>query len=436
MASQEAEGASLPPELQVQGWWHAGLLPREGHTEHHGAIRILDVGLWNRSHGPDFLRAEIELEGVRLRGDIEIDPHPQDWEQHGHGANPVYNNVVLHVVLSRPASSWYTRNSQHREVPVLYLGRSALSQAAGMGYPERSEDIPRCRQPLAQAKPEHIRELLQAAAAHRLEKRHRLFLRKAEFRGLRQCWYEAWAETLGYAANKEAMQMLAHRAPLQELQHQAEAILLGTADFLLPVLPEQCSHAARQYHRRIWDSWWALREQFELSPARKLPWAQGPSRPLNHPQRRVAALALSARKWEAIEPLLSVMGYPELCKVLSGLEHPFWDTHCTLASVALPRKVALVGRQRMEDFFINHLCAYDASAGAWQAFLAHKAAGKAPETIQRTAWNLFGQREELRSLLRHSYARQALLQIEADFCARSICLECAFPSQLQQWCRG
>ena len=62
----------LPGELEIQALWHAGLLGNCGETMRHGRVRILDFGEWNRSAGPDFQRAEIEIDGIRHHGDIEI----------------------------------------------------------------------------------------------------------------------------------------------------------------------------------------------------------------------------------------------------------------------------------------------------------------------------------------------------------------------------
>ena len=53
--------------------------------------------------------------------------------------------------------------------------------------------------------------------------------------------------------------------------------------------------------------------------------------------------------------------------------------------------------------------------------------------MQRTAGRLFGARSDLQKTLRKAYAQQALLQIDCDFCARNICLDCAFPAQLGEW---
>ncbi len=431
-AAEDYEPATRLPEMELQALWAAGMLGMEGVTRGHGSVRILDFGEWNRCAGPDFLNAEMELDGVRQRGDIELDPTAQDWEHHGHGANPAFNKVMLHVVFKEPPGGWYTRNSLHREVPVLTIPDEVWQRAAGMPHKANDTETERCREPLRHMDAGEIASLLQAAAAHRLENKRHLFRAKAEHLGTRQTWFEAWAETLGYSANKVAMQMLARRAPLAQLGKQAESILFGTAGFLVPVLPARSSADARAYHRRVWDSWWALREQFELADPHNLPWVLSPVRPLNHPQRRVAALAESALHWASIEPNLNAARAKLLAKVLGGISHPYWDTHCTLPSAPMPRKSALVGKQRITDFLTNHVYAQDDSPAAWQSYLALP--GGAPASrIGRTAQRLFGKRDDLAPLLSLSYAHQALLQIEADFCAANPCAECLFPSQLCQW---
>ncbi len=422
--------ASPPPELMVQSWWATGLLQRDGDTLRHGRLRVLDGGRWNRSSGPDFTHAEIELNGIRLRGDIEIDPTVQDWEKHGHGANPAFNNVVLHVVLSPPPAGWYTRNSLHQDIPILYIPPEHW-QTGDSGNKE-DDCLPRCRRPLADMPAEKIIHLLQAAAAHRQELKRKQLRSRIAAVGESQAWYEAWGTTLGYSANKEAMQMLTLRAPLKSLGHQAEPILLGTAGFLIPVLPDSSSEEARHYHRGVWDSWWLLREQFELSAERALPWCRKPARPLNHPQRRVAALAACVLHWRRILPLLHAAGAVDLCKLLNSISHPFWETHYTLSSAPMKQKAALIGQPRIADFLINYVYPNDENEYAWKSFLSIKQ-GPMPAGIERTASLLFGPREELSSTLRHAYAQQALLQIDADFCASNICLDCAFPAQLSEW---
>lgn len=93
---------------------------------------------------------------------------------------------------------------------------------------------------------------------------------------------------------------------------------------------------------------------------------------------------------------------------------------------------ALIGQQRVTDFLINHVYAYDEHPASWESFLTLRSSPLPPST-QRTAELLFGDRDELKSVLVKAYAQQALRQIDADFCACNICMDCAFPAQLAQW---
>ena len=434
-AAEDYSITEAPPklgELEVQGMWMAGLLGHEGDTSTHGHVRVLDFGEWNRGAGPDFLRAELILNGKRVCGDVEIDPGVQDWERHGHGANPLYNNVVLHITLSPPPMGWFTRTSLHTEVPVFYIPAARLRQAMELPPPLDIEMAPMCRCPLSKLPVSQIQSLLQSAAAHRADCKRRRFHHKVEALGPEQAWYEALAETLGYSANKEAMLTLARRAPLSMLGREPEAILFGTAGFLVPILPEKATEEARLFHREVWNTWWRVKDNFELGSDRSIPWAMTGQRPVNHPHRRVAALAACIDKWANLRTMFSAAQSLRLAAHLESIRHPFWDYHCTFSSAPLLKRVALLGRERIYDFLVNYIYVMDESPRAWEAHLNARV-HTTPTKVQAVAKDLFGDREDIAPLLRYSYAQQGLLQIHSDFCHSSTCSECLFPTQLQQW---
>lgn len=63
------------------------------------SIEVISPGIWNSSPGPDFLKAELKIDGAIVRGDIEIHIKDEAWEQHQHHIDPRYNDVVLHISL-------------------------------------------------------------------------------------------------------------------------------------------------------------------------------------------------------------------------------------------------------------------------------------------------------------------------------------------------
>lgn len=433
-----AEGSEAPvrvSELEVQQLWQLNMLVdacNPGITPNGRCVVVHDVGEWNRGAGPDFLRAHVEVDGRRLVGDVEIDMTPQDWMRHRHHENALYNNVVLHVVLAEPPPGWSTCTECFGEVQVLYLPPEHVRRALGAPKPPDGEIVPLCRSPLDAMDAGHAEKLLRAAAAHRAEQKRRRFARKAEALGTGQAWYEAWAETLGYSANKHTMQALARRAPLHSLGDLAESILFGTAQFLRPQLRNEADEDAVYYNRFVWEGWWRCQDKFALEDTHAIPWVYAGIRPLNHPHRRVAALALSVLQREQIRPLLKAERARELSRLLCSISHPFWDYHCTLTSPALGKAYAPVGRDRVRDFLVNHVYVLDSTRGAWEAYLKLGGA-KPPGRVERVARGLFGTRSDLQPLLRRYYAQQGLLQIADDFCAAGPCNTCLFPEQLRQW---
>ena len=441
-ALREASCAAAEPDLptppavaELQCSWMSGELGCSGESERHGNVRIIDFGEWNRREGPDFLRAELELDGRRLRGDIVLTRRAEDWESAGYGADPRCDGVVLHVVAEPPPAGWYTRNSRHEEIPVLALDPAELRRV--LGYPRRwsVEELETEPAPLRRLTAGQLRALLLGAAARRMQQRRELFQRRVERMGESQSRYECWAETLGYRVNKLPMRMLARRAPLRELGDNAHAILFGTAGFLEPVLPERAGDEARRYHRSVWDAWWPLRETYGLSPSRRLPWVFSSVRPLNHPHRRVAALAASAAQWSELRPLMLARHAPELLKRLSSLRHPFWSRHCNLQAEPLSADFALVGKERAKDFIVNHVCVCDDSEESWRMYLklrVHTVSARVSSAARR----LLGERADLPELLTDCYVQQALLQLDDDFGRAEPNNSGEYPELLGRWSRS
>ena len=81
----------------------------------------MKAGIWNSDEGPDFVRAEIIIDGQLLVGDIEIHVDSSDWYAHEHHLNPSYNRVVLHVVYRNDDINLRTRLQDGQRIPTLEL---------------------------------------------------------------------------------------------------------------------------------------------------------------------------------------------------------------------------------------------------------------------------------------------------------------------------
>jgi hypothetical protein len=424
------------PELELQAHWFAGDFGRDFTTTDGRAVRIVQFGVWNREAGPDFAEAAVTLDGSEpICGSIELDPDARDWERHGHAENPAYDRVVLHLFTEPGNTESFTRTSQHRLVPQVLLDVGALT--ADLPNPQPEAKPGRCLGPLRELPDEKAREVLLGAAQFRLQRKGAALTRLGEIHGADEALYQALAATLGYKNNKLPFTLLAQRLPLRLLRKgDVDALLFGVAGFLPASDLRDFDEPTRSYLRGLWEKWWPRRAELErLSLAPNL-WKFSGQRPVNHPQRRLAALAEIVRHWPRIRTLAKACEPRALQDFFAELHHEYWDAHYTVTSKPSATRMALVGESRVTEMLMNVFfpLAVIADPRRWigcktvPAVLGNR-------RVETAAQRLFGPDPHRRDLLKTAAAQQGLLQIYEDFCLRdaSDCQHCRFPEQLAKW---
>lgn len=427
-------------EIEIQAHWFAGDFGTEFTSSQGERVRIAQFGAWNREAGPDFAEAAVSINGRKpVRGAIEIDPDAQDWERHGHATNPDYDSVVLHVCTRDAGKRFFTRTSQHREVPRIQLDPRTLN-----GPPSDSQPIAkpgRCSAPMRDLEPEKLREILEGAAQFRLRRKSTRIERIAKLHGPEEALYQSLAVTLGYKNNKLPFTVIAQRLPLAFLRRRKDdldALLFGAAGFLDAADFTAFDMETRAYLRNLWERWWKLRGQYAAVTLAVDSWRLNSVRPANHPQRRIAALAEIIRHWNKISALVKDGEIAMVRGFLEGLGNEYWDFHYTLTSRKSRSPMALIGAGRVNDMLANVI--YPLVIGShperWKDYLKLPAP-MINRTVKIAALRLLGGQHEAaaKSLLKKAVYQQGMLQIYEDFCMRdnSDCAQCPFPGQLAKW---
>lgn len=425
------------PEIEWQSRWFAGEFGRQFTTTEGHPVEIVQFGTWNHAAGPDFTEVAVRVGGRLLAGALELDWDARDWERHGHALNVAYDDVVLHVFFAAPEEEvFHTRTSQHRLVPQVRLDAATVAPEPPSVSAEAK--CGRCSFPLAALPAQRVLSLLEAAARFRLERKAQRLTRLIEARGVEEALFQELAACLGYRRNQQALMLLAQRLPLRLLRtHPAgvETLLFGAAGFLEVNVFEQAPPPTREYLRSLWETWWRWRPEFSAIPVP--PWNFAGSRPHNHPQRRVAALAMLVAQWKPVRAAFE-QSPTELTHTLRGLSHPFWDEHYTLLSPPAARPHALIGGSRVGEILANLAFPYwslrPSSESWWKDYTALPA-GQENEKTRRAALRLLGQREDAATFLKKRYQQQALIQLYDDFCLQdhSDCAQCRFPELLSHW---
>jgi hypothetical protein len=355
---------------------------------------------------------------------------------HGHSTNAAFDDTILHVFVEHSSAEFFTRTSSHKLVPQVQLDVQTLDYNAG--------EIPlahagRCLAPLRGLETQRISSVLEAAARFRLQRKAEKFRRHAQTHGREDALFQAVAEALGYKQNRLPFTLLAQRLPLACLRETAadtEALLFGIAGFLDAPNLATLRQSTRSYVRRLWDKWWKYRDRFArlILPAKL--WKMSGARPLNHPQRRLGALAALVENWRKFSSLSHGSSASAMRDFLTGLHHEFWTTHYTLAAEGAATPMVLIGDSRVAEILANVIYPLGIAEerDVWSEY-GELRAQLSNQAVRIAAARLFADDARQRELLRPLTAQQGLLQIYEDFCLRdaSDCAQCPFPEQLRHW---
>jgi len=202
------------------------------------------------------------------------------------------------------------------------------------------------------------------------------------------------------------------------------------------------------------DRWWPHRDELQrlIVPAKV--WKSSSTRPVNHPQRRLAALSILVHQWPAFRRSSGKRSAKAVENFFDALDHPFWQSHYTLTAFASPEPMALVGESRVAEILANvifpfscaedvHQCEsvqrrIDASTplgtSIWPEY-SKLSACLTNRRLETAVTRLFGDDPRRRDFTKTIAYQQALLQIYEDFCLQdnSDCAHCPFPEQMAKW---
>jgi hypothetical protein len=436
----------IPSELELQARWFAGDFGKRFVSTAGDQIDVIQFGTWNREAGPDFRDAAIQINGGEpIRGCIEIDLLDRSWETHGHAINPAFEATVLHVFVEKSEREFFTRTKSNSNVPQVCIDPATLPEVFNANVPLARPG--RCQAPLKDLPEERVFSVLDAAAHFRLRQKANRIRNKINIHGRDETLFHEIAGALGYKENKLPFTLLAQRLPLRFLRENVadcEALLFGGAGFLQTSDLDVYKKSAREYVRQLWDGWWPHRDEVQRLILPADTWRLSSTRPVNHPQRRLAALAILARDWSRLQRASGKSSVAAANNFFEALEHSFWNFHYTLTATASPKKMALIGESRVADILANVLfpfwVAHDAEASTAPSTHLWTEYTKLPaqlsnRRLETAATRLFGNDPRRKEFLKTVAHQQGLLQIYEDFCMQdnSDCAQCPFPEQMAKW---
>lgn len=420
------------------------------------AIRVLKPGVWNHNEGPDFMHAEIEIDGKLHVGDVEIHVESSEWYTHKHHLNSRYNRVILHAVFFNDDFNLRTRLQNNKRIPTLELLKWIAVDTGDLHDDTQGETTEDgfCRVTGKQLNIEVLRGVFESLGRERfLEKMESMRLLRTRL-DFEQLLYESIMEALGYEHNSKALRELAQHVPFTDFDEKSEleiqAILFGVAGLLpsqreKPLPPEVTDDPGVVALEKLWRG----SEYAELPPRMTEARWRFTGRPLNHPTRRIAAISQLIHRSQGslmmyFLPTCEKVASADTVKSLRSIEKElrallmiepvgYWETHANFGTGGT-RNAVLIGEARAIDIIVNkilpiaYMWAIEADSQKLQDGILRlysvgsKSAGN--QIIRKIDKQIFTEAQQMRLLKPTAKIQQGIIRLHKNYCADRLCDLC------------
>lgn len=408
--------------------WRHKIYPLEPlQTTKQQRIEVIDAGLPNRHAGPDFFNAKLKINDVLWVGNVEIHTHASEWYTHGHDHDPLYDNVILHVVEEEDTEV-FRSNGELLPTLILHPPKEIVQRYEEL---RKAEFYPPCYEIIPSLSRLTIHSWLSALQVERFQqKAEGILARLQRLEGdWEACLFTTLARNFGFSLNGDAFELWAGRLNFKALaKHrdqlfQIEAIFFGQAGLL-----EDTPINADDYYLKLQAEYHYLHQKFSLSaPMDAAAWRMLRLRPSNFPHVRIAQLAYLYHHSEAL--FSSMMEARDVVTALNLLQtkaDAYWRTHYVFntPSIACEKRI---GAGSLNLILINTvipmLYAYGMHRGSEE--LCERATSFL-ESLKAENNHIIRMWEQCGLSVTSASDSQALIQLKKQYCDRRDCLRCKF----------
>lgn len=339
-------------------------------TTDNQSIDIVDVGSYNVNAGPDFFNAKIKIANLLWAGNVEIHLKASDWYRHKHQNDPLYDKVILHVVM---VDDMNIADRNGKNIPQLVLNVPPEIENT-FEYWMQSPDQIHCKSKFHLLKPEILQfwkeSLLFEYLSGKLDEIDALLLNSNY--NWDEVFYRKLCISMGFSVNKQAFETLSRVVPYSLwIKYKTEldkllALFFGQAGWLTP--------DSIDIHVRKWyNEYLFLAKKHDLVPMNSYEWKWLRMRPANFPAVRVYHLVQYLYQKEKLFSFvldkLDLKSYRELLELKSDCEFEiqFAAYHKEFKLGTMPGKTSIdllvlnliapvlfaYGKYRNEESYIN-----------------------------------------------------------------------------------
>ena len=388
-------------------------------------LSIIKSGLHNKNAGPDFLNAQLKIDGQTWIGNVEIHLKASDWYLHNHEKDLNYDAVILHVVWENDVAIYMKNN---KPIPTLvlknFIDETVLNKYKNL-FLAPTTWLP-CKNAISTVDKFIFNNWKERLFFDRLERKSEEIntLLQEKNNNFEAVLFQLLIKNFGLKVNGNSFLRLAQSVDYSVIKklsfhaNQLAALLFGQAGFL----EEETEDDYQKELRKEYDY---LKHKFKLNHIPKNEFSFFRMRPNNFPTIRIAQLvALFHKHQNLFSKLIALDNLEEFYELFTVVVNPFWQTHYNFDSISKksPKKITT---SFVDLLIINTIIPLQ--------FLYQKSRGEVDEEfflvllkkMKPEKNSIISKFFEIGVSSKNAFDTQALLELKNNYCAPKRCLECA-----------
>jgi len=388
-------------------------------------LSIIKSGLHNKNAGPDFLNAQLKIDGQTWIGNVEIHLKASDWYLHNHEKDLNYDAVILHVVWENDVAIYMKNN---KPIPTLvlknFIDETVLNKYKNL-FLAPTTWLP-CKNAISTVDKFIFNNWKERLFFDRLERKSEEIntLLQEKNNNFEAVLFQLLIKNFGLKVNGNSFLRLAQSVDYSVIKklsfhaNQLAALLFGQAGFL----EEETEDDYQKELRKEYDY---LKHKFKLNHIPKNEFSFFRMRPNNFPTIRIAQLvALFHKHQNLFSKLIALDNLEEFYELFTVVVNPFWQTHYNFDSISKksPKKITT---SFVDLLIINTIIPLQ--------FLYQKSRGEVDEEfflvllkkMKPEKNSIISKFSEIGVSSKNAFDTQALLELKNNYCSPKRCLECA-----------
>ena len=392
------------------------------------ALSIIQPGIQNHDSGPDFSNARIKIGETLWAGNVEIHVKTSDWFLHQHEKDPMFKNVILHVVYEHD-------RALENNIPVFCI-KDYFKVSLFKDYKNLISDHHpiACHNSIKDVEDIILNSWLERVEIERLNEKSIVIekLLVENKNDWAETFYQILLSNFGFKVNALPFEMLSRSLPFKiilKYRHDLkllEALFFGQAGFLNKIDEQD------DYQVLLKKEFDFLKHKHQLQPIDNYLWKFLRIRPNGFPTIRLAQVAMlfykEANLFSKAINTINIKTLQDLFKVETS---NYWKEHYRFGDEKHVKKSKNLGKNSINLIILNTLVPIifvygkknDEEKRIENAIdLLHNLPPEKNKIV--TIWS------DLNLKITSAFDSQAFLQLKRNYCDKRKCLECKIGNNL------